>query len=187
MIDSNTAAAMVIPEGRNKVILQFNKITGELTLHMQWMDPATLGNHDVFTYVEDYMDFNNDVVVGNYPNYKIVAIADLPTKVYEAALNNSARFKITKAYPVIQQVNIIGRAIMALSEKAGVEQPELVELMAYIDEVRKANQARKEFFTQSPDYEYISDDDLAATKAAQLEGGVHELYGPQQAAGGVVF
>jgi len=188
-MDATAAQAYTLPEGKSPVILQFNKITGALisVIHDNDIDIETLGHPELFTYARAEFDFENDAVVGNYPNHQIKAKAELPRTIYESAMDAAARDKITARYPVIQQVNVLSRAIMKLSEKLGVEQTELVDMIDYINEVKEANGIRKEFYQQSSDYEYISNEAQQALEADQLEGGIHELYGPQPDKGGSVF
>jgi len=189
MVDVTVAQAMIMPVGVQPAILQFNRTSGAfiVALHAEGIDISTLGAQDLFVYVEDEWDFSSSEVVGNYPDYKVVNKDELPAKVYERNLDALARDKITKRYPVIQQVNVLGRAIMALSKEMGVEQDELEELLDYILEVKKGNQARKEFYAASPDYEYISTEQEDNQQSARLDGGVHELYGPRPTSGGRVF
>lgn len=186
-MDASLAEAYALPEGKSKVLLQFNKITGALVGVLSWVEPETL-NQDFFDYetIEEY-DFENDEVVGNYPDYKVVDRRTLPSVMYEESLDAIARDKITKKYPVIQQVNILGRAILKLSEALGIEQDELIEMRDYIEEVKRVNAVQKAFYQESPDYEYISYEESEARQADQMEGGLHEAYGPRTATGGSVF
>jgi hypothetical protein len=174
------------PTGRIPAVLQFNAITGQFIAALTG-DKETFGGQDLFAYEDAQWDFSNDVVLGNYPDYKVVDRKEVPAPIYESALDAIARDKITKAYPVIQQVNVLSRAIMALSEKLGVDQDELVEMVAYINEVKLANENNKQGFRENPAYEYISIADAEAAEAARLEGGVHEAYGPRPSAGGSVW
>lgn len=185
-MDLAIAKEFVLPSDRIPAILQFNAITGAFITAMTG-DLATLGSKEHFTYVEGEWNFTHDVVIGTYPDYQVVDERTLPTKIYEASLDMIARDKITKEYPVIQQVNILGRAIMKLSEQLGVDQEELVEMFSYIDQVKQTNAVSKQEYQDSPDYDYISLEQQAVEYEATLEGGVHELYGARAATGGRVF
>lgn len=186
-MDTQLAQAYAMPSGKTRVLLQFNKITGAPVGVLSWVEPATL-NQEFFTYVEDpEFDLENDLVKGNYPDYQVVDRRTQPQKVYEAALDSVARDKITKVYPVVQQVNVLGRAILKLSEQLGVDQSELNEMLAYIAEVKRTNAIQKQSYMENPAYEYISIEAAEAATADQLEGGLHEAYGPRTATGGRVF
>jgi hypothetical protein len=186
-MDVTLAEAYSLPEGKSKVLLQFNKITGALVGILSWVEPETL-NTVFFDYVTvEEFDFENDEVVGNYPDFKVVDRRTLPSVMYEESLDAIARDKITKKYPVIQQVNVLGTAILKLSEALGIDQEELIEMRDYIDEVKRVNAVQKAFYQESPDYEYVSIEDQEAREADQMEGGLHEAYGPRTATGGRVF
>lgn len=185
-MDLAIAKEFYLPENRIPAILQFNTITGKFITALTG-DIATLGAKDLFTYIEAEWDFTNDTVIGNYPDYHVIDSRALPTTIYESALDAVARDKITKEYPVIQQVNILGRAIMALSEKLGLDQEELVDMLSYIDQVKQTNSVTKQAYQESQDYDYVSIEQETADYEATLEGGVHELYGARTAAGGRVF
>lgn len=174
------------PKGRVDALLQFNKITGELVAVLQYVDPDTL-NNDYFIYKKIELDFENEEVRGDINNYEIIHKNDLPQLITEEGMDEQARDKITKIYPVVRQVNIISQAILRLSEKVGVEQEELQEMLDYINEVKHANRLRKEFYKNSPDFEFLSYEVLEDMYARQMEGGLHEEYGPRPAVGGRVF
>ena len=207
------------PVGRMKALLQFNKVNGALTMVLTALDPSTL-NQEYYTYVETEFDFENDKVVSKVDNTKpgtvndwvVMAKADLPQEVYEEQLDSLARDKITKLYPVIQQVNLVGKAVVALDENIvavgqrldkiiellgeSKEHPplllqsvvgDLVEMQSYIAEVKQANALRKEYFKESDAHVFISSEDAQAQLDAVLEGGVHEAFGARPSQGGRVF
>lgn len=186
MIDRRLAEHFRDPVGKVPALAQFNKITGELTAVLGYVDPETL-NNEFFVYREIEIDFENEVFLGNLESYRIVNKHDLPQDVYEYTVDEQARDKITKLYPLVEQVNVLGRAIQKLSSHAGIDQEELQEMLDYIEEVKHANRLRKEFYQNSPDFNYITDAELEEIETRQLEGGLHEAYGPRPSAGGRVF
>lgn len=187
MIDSSLAQSLALPEGKIHALLQFNKVSGAFVTAMSYVDPATL-NNDFFDYIEvTEFDLEYDVVVGTRDSYTIVDRRTLPEQVYESAIDAIARDKITKEYPVVQQVNIIGRAIIALSDALGVPQDELTEMLAYINEVKRVNSLAKSFYQESPAYEFITLEEEEAAETDRLEGGINEAYGARPATGGRVF
>lgn len=200
-LNTNTiqGAMASFPSGGTKVLLQFNKVSGAWTAVFGYMDSSKL-NQEFFVYVEwDNFDFQRHEVRGTYPNFEVVdrEQATLPT--YERLLDLTAQQKITKAYPVINQVNNIGNAIVELGrvvkELMGGKQDEaldnalkiLDDMNDYITEVKLANNLRKEFYAASPDHLYITLEEEQAAQEAQLEGGLHEAYGAKEIIGGSVF
>lgn len=206
------AEQYAMPSGKTQVWLQFNKVNGAFVMVLSGdLDVGTL-NQEFFTYAQAEFDFENDVVVGTADNYQIVAKTDLPEEIYESHLDSLARDKITKVYPVIQQVNLVGKATVALDQNIvaigerldklvallGESEAlpplalqsvtaELVEMQNYIDEVKQANALRKQYYQESDAHEYISDEAVQARMDAVLEGGLHEAYGPRPSEGGRVF
>ncbi len=188
-MDSLVAAAYEIPSTRSPAILQFNRVTGQFVnaIRTPDNDPSVLGGQEYFIFVVADISLTDDQVIGEYPDYKIVANKDLPTRVFESEMRLQLQTKITRRYPVITQVNVISDSILALAEKAGIELPELAEMRDYINEVKRAHEVRMKFFEESPDYEFVSIAQEEARSEAQLEGGVHELFGPKEATGGRIF
>lgn len=188
-MDTTTALAYDMPTSRAPAILQFNKLSGEFLNAFRTPDNdiSTLGGHDFFTFVVDDYSLTEDIIVGKYPDYKVVSQKDLPTKMFEETMDIQVQNKITKRYKLVDQVNIISAAILKIAEVTGVELPELTEMRDYIDEVKRANKVRRDFYKESPDYEYISIEDEVSRLEGQLDGGVHELFGPQQISPGRVF
>lgn len=199
MSDSISAAVASIPTGGTKVLLQFNKVSGAFTSVLGWVDPATL-NNEYFIYVEhEAFDFQEHEVRGTYPDYTVVARVQAEPPTYESKLDLAAQQKITKLYPVINQVNNIGNAIEYLGRVVqgllgDSPDPQLAEALKtldemndYISEVKAANIQRKAYYAGSPDHIYISLEQEEADAAAQLEGGLHEAYGAKEITGGTVF
>lgn len=186
-MDTKLAADFKAPEGKTVAVAQFNKLTGALTMILHDIDPATL-NQEYFVYrtIEDF-DFEEDVIIGGPDDFEVVKRDSLPEVVYEHNVDALAKNKILKQYPAVAQVNVLSRAIMALSEQMGVDQPELKQMMAYINEVKLTNQTRKDFYKESPDFEFISYEDMEAENANRLEGGLHEAIGPRPATGQSFF
>jgi hypothetical protein len=183
----NIDTSALATEGRVKAILCFNKANGKWINTIGWVDPETLSGKEYMVFVEDEFDMVNDRVMGEYPHYTIVDRNEGPQPFYEAQLDAAMSQKITKLYPVVQQVNILGRALQLIAEKTGVELPELAEMLSYIDLCKDVNANSKEFYRESPDYVYISNEQLAAEENARYEGGLHEALGPRQITGGSVF
>lgn len=174
---------------RVRALLLFNKVNGEFISAIGWNDPTTLSGHDHINFIEDQYDFMNDVVKGNYPDYKVVNKDEGPQPYYESSADAAMSAKITKLYPVVEQVNVLGRALSILAEKLGVteELSELTEMMEYIKLCKEVNSSTKEFYRDSPDFIYISNEQLATQENAKYEGGLHEAFGARTISGGRVF
>lgn len=192
-------AVAAIPVGGTKVLLQFNKISGAHTAVLGWVEPATLNNEYYIYVVHENFDFQEDEVRGNYPDYEVVRRVDAPLMMFEAQLDLSAQQKITKRYPVINQLNNVGNAIVEIGRVVQSilgDHPDLAlvdalvvldEMNDYITEVKQANKLRKEHYAASPEFVYVSLEQEYADQEAQLEGGLHEAYGPKEVTGGTVF
>lgn len=189
--------ALGLPEGKSRVLLQFNKLSGAFTTAISYVDPATL-NNDHYVYVEAEYDFENDLVEGKYPDFKIIHRFEAKPKILERELEEALRQKITKRYPVIKQVNTLSHAITAVAEvvQRQLAEPDeklaeaveaLLEMRDYIAEVRQAHDNRVAFYQQTDEVEFISNEDLDKVFEEQLEGGLHEVYGPREIKGGSVF
>ncbi len=192
-------AVAAIPTGGTKVLLQFNKISGAHTAVLGYVDPATLNNEFYVYVVHENFDFQEDEVRGMYPDFEVVNRADAPLMMFESQLDLAAQQKITKRYPVINQLNNVGNAIVELGRVVQSilgDHPDLAlvdalvvldEMNDYISEVKAANKLRKEHYLESDDFVYVSRDQEYAEQEAQLEGGLHEAYGPKEITGGAVF
>lgn len=170
-MDPQLAKKMQAPTGAMKVLAQFNRLTGELITVMQYVDPNTL-NQEPFVYrvIEDF-NFEEDEVVGTADDFKVVKTEDMPSLVSEEDLNERAREKITKRYPLAHQLSIVGDALHKLAVEAGVDLPDLEEMVGYVKEVRRENQVRKAFYRESKDYEYVTVEEASRREARRLEGG----------------
>lgn len=185
-MDARLAGMIKQPEGKTRVLIQFNKISRALTGILIWTNPSTL-NQDYFIYVEAMFDFDKEVVVGDADDFEIVSKDSQPSVIYESSLDVAVQTRITKVYPIVKQINVFARAIMKLSEAAGIDQSELHEMLDYIDEVKRENQVRKEFYMRSPDFKFVSNEDVEKQYEEQMEGGLHEAYGGRIHEGGRVF
>lgn len=189
-MDLSLASRIQTPQGPQPAVAQFNKLTGALCAVLFNVDPDTL-DQTFFDYrVVDEFDFATQQIVGTIDDFKVVEIQAMPGVIYESDLDMSAQQKITKVYPVINQLNNIGRVLDQLAEKVGLDTPEVSkmrEMFAYIEEIKADNDRYKEFYKASEDYEYKDYASVAQDDANRMEGGVHEAYGPRTVASGRVF
>lgn len=191
-MDARLASQFSVPTGKQKVLLQFNKLSKELVSVITWVDPTTL-NAEYFVYFEAQYDYDNDVVIGNADKYEIVDKSTQPIVVYESAMDEMAAQKITDKYTVTKQINIIGKAIQLIASKITVTEEEsdvleaLEEMIDYVNEIKRSNEQRKRLFRESPEYTFISVEDSQNALDRQLEGGLHEAIGGRTVTGGRVF
>lgn len=183
--------------GRNPAVALFNKQNG-LFISVSSYLPSDMDKIDKNLYFarEVEFDFVNDMIEGDITinadgsttdDFKVIDKSEAKPVVYETQLNSRAEYKITQRYPVIEQVNILSRAIRTIAEKTGTELPELDELTDYIKLCLETNKTQKEFYRDSPDVVYVSEEEHAETESARFEGGLHEIVGPRDITGGSVF
>jgi hypothetical protein len=158
---------------------QFNKISGEFTGVFQKVNVSTL-NQDYYDYVAIEINTETQRIIGTRDNFEIVNIADQPQVAYEVALDNQAQGKIDKMYSIYARLEMIDRVLGVLCEKLDVQDEAFIEMRDYIDEVYKVNDLIKEAVANDPAYNYISIAQQLETADAQIEGGLHEYFGPRQ-------
>ncbi|AEH03578.1 hypothetical protein AVT69_gp153 [Pseudomonas phage PhiPA3] len=172
--------------------LLFNKITGMFIVAVSI--PFEEYENQADFYIAIGADFNhvNDTVVGGLiikedgtyvEDFKVMSRDEAPRMVYESQLNAQAEYKITKKYSIVDQINVLSRAIQAIAKKAGVDVSELTEMQDYIDLCLQTNATQKAFYRDNPDIVYVSDEQKEADDAARLEGGLHEALGPRTVGG----
>lgn len=179
-----------------KAVLIFNRLNG-VYLGAASLDISLCDiDHPHCIYVEDEMDIVNDVVEGGLKihgdgswtkDYKVLRPHERSAAVYESELDEQMAYKITKRYTVVEQVNILSRAILKLADKHDIELDELNEMLDYISLVKETNKNQKEFYANHPDYEYFTNERATEIEASRFEGGLHEAIGPRTITGGRVF
>lgn len=161
---------------RVQALAQFNKLNGQFTMIMQLVDDMSMLNHDYYHYHNIEIDVDNEKVIGTYDNFTIVNVHDQPLEINEDSLNLYAREKIIEVYPLEKQLTIIGKMLEKLADIASVEANDLKEMNAFIDEVKRVNDLKKQFYSENSDYKYISTEELEAIIAKKYEGAINE-YG----------
>lgn len=169
----------VIPTGGvQKMYAKFNAYSGVYLTCMGIVDLTYL-NTDNFVYIEVEIDPITQTIIGTKDSFKIVDKASTKTKIYESQVNNLCKTKIYKRFQLEVQLDILRKVIAEVAEKAGVVNEALLDMNDYIDEVKRANKVLKQSYIDNPDFEFITIDQEAEEQEAQLDGGLHELYGPQ--------
>lgn len=184
-MNTQLASAMKRPEGVVDALVQYNKITGVVVNVLTGVaDSSTL--NQTWGYQPIKINLNEQVVVGVYPNFRVVSQSDQKPTFYEEGMNSLARSKITKEYPLIAQINILSDAITSMCEKLGIDDtPEVAalrEMRSYIRDVLDANATRKSAYAADPSITYVSKEEQERINSAQLEGGAHEALGPRESA-----
>jgi hypothetical protein len=174
-------AITAIPDTSAPAWAQFNKITGVFTGIYQKVPLETL-NQEYFDYVEIEIDSIRQHVVGTKDNFEIVDRAEEAQVIHEIAMNNQAQGKIDKKYPIYKRLDIIDRVLSLLCEKLDVNDSEFFEMQDYIKEVQHTNELIKEAIANDPAYNYVSIQQQLEKMDAQIEGGLHEYFGPRESA-----
>lgn len=174
----------------------FNRVNGEHLWCVTKTDFDPEYDEELFIVREADMNPVKDEIVGGMiinadgtieDNWQVVESASLPEMVMEKNLNAVAEQKITKKYPLVDQINILSKAIKLIGDKAGVELEDLDEMLSYIQLTLDTNKAQKAFYSDQPGIRYITDEQLAAEASRKMEGGIHEWIGPRPTTGGRVF
>uniref|UniRef100_A0AB39CCV5 Uncharacterized protein n=1 Tax=Pseudomonas phage RVTF4 TaxID=3236931 RepID=A0AB39CCV5_9VIRU len=168
-------------------VLAFNRIGGAFFFSVANVKIEDLSGEEHLVYVEANFNATTQEVIGNYPDHQIVNKSDLPEKIYESELDKQMAQKITKVYPLAEQVNILGRAIQVLAKEHNIVLEELEEMLDYIQLARETNREQKVSYAADPGYQYISNDELERKNEELYAGGLHEVLGPREITGGRVF
>lgn len=153
---------------------QFNKLNKKFITVLGTVEDPSMLNHDMFLYKDIEIDLYNESVVGDYDNFSIVANADQPLEITEDSINELAREKIVKRYPIEKQLSIIGDLLVRLADNAAIDATDAKEMTAYISEIKRTNAIRKQFYIDNPDYVYWSTEELDSKLAEMFEGGIDE-------------
>lgn len=162
-----------------EVLIQFNAVSGAyITIHP--IENEIYLDKKYFKYKTDFIDPDNEKVVGTYDDYQILHKTDIPMDIPETGLNIMARSKIFKEYDLAQQMAVVLKTIEKILEQTNIISEEFTEMKSYIDEVLRTNQLRKESFANDEAFNYISKQDQYEMDNAILDGGLHEAIGPRQ-------
>lgn len=178
-MDKTTAILNSLQTEATPAWAQFNKITGEFTGVFQKVDVSTL-NQDYYDYVAVEINLETQQIEGTRDNFTIVNISEAPQVQYEIALDNQAQGKIDKVYGIYARLEMIDRMIGLMCEKLDIQDEKFIEMRDYIDEVHRTNQLIKEAVANDPAYRYVTIAEQLEKADAQIEGGLHEFFGPRE-------
>jgi len=163
---------------RTTALAQFNKLNGKFTTVLGMVDDISMLNHDFYNYQEVEIDLYNETVIGDYHNFEIVNINEGNLEITEDMLNELARDKIVKEYPIERQLTVLGKTLEKIADSLSLEDiDDIKEMNDYIDEVKRVNSIRKEFYKNNPDYDYKSTEDLDRLISEKYEGSIQAYNG----------
>ena len=163
---------------KTTALAQFNKLNGKFTTVIGMVDDVSLLNHDFYNYRQVEIDLYNETVIGDYDNFQIVNINEGNLQINEDMLNELARDKIVKEYPIERQLTILGKTLEKIAGSVSLEDiDDLKEMNDYIDEIKRVNSIRKEFYKNNPDYDYMSTEDLDKMINEKYEGSIQAYDG----------
>lgn len=162
---------------RIEALAQFNKITKVYITVLQKVEVSWL-NNDFYLYREVTIDPVREKIIGTYDNFEIVSMNDQSLTITEDGLNALAREKILKKYSIETQLTIIERTLEKMASVMNIDYAELKEMNDYIEEIKRSNGIRKEFYANDIDYDYVSTEDMEQRLLLQHEGGIMD-YEPK--------
>lgn len=162
---------------RQQALAQFNKINKKFITVLSIVEDISLLNHDFYEYKEIVIDLYNETVVGTYDNFEIININEQPLEITEDMLNELARDKIVKEYPIERQLTVLGTVLEKLADQADIEAEDLKAMNDYIAEIKRTNKIRKQFYANNPDYDYKSTEELDALIEEKYEGSIQAYNG----------
>lgn len=156
-----------------EMIAQFNKLNKKFITLLGYIPDISLLNHENYLYREVLIDPENEALIGNYDEFSIELIAEQPQEIYEHHMDSLAKEKIVSRYPIEKQLNVIAESLEKLLKASGDNSTELTEMRDYINEVRRVNEARKKYFEESEEFDYISDEKLDREINEKYIGGIN--------------
>lgn len=167
-----------------KVFLLFNKNSGAFYGWAGWHEPHGFDERLFSIAVQEDFNASTQKVIGIYPEYQVVEIADQPQEVGEAYVDRMTSEEILAKYSLESQVNNIAMAVLSLAQHLGaVELPALVTLTDQVDHIQEILQVgnlRKEGYSSDDSFEFVTNQGVSEKEALIYEGGLGELVGPRQ-------
>jgi len=156
------------------MLAQFNKLNKLFITVLEKPRDSNILNQEFYLYREIDIDLDSQIVRGTFDNFQIVNVQDLPFLMNEDSLNLLARDKIIARYPIEKQLSIIENLLEKIADSFEVDASELKEMNDFINEVKRVNGVRKEFYSNHPDYEYMSTEQINESIQKKYEGGIQE-------------
>ena len=174
------AVGLLVPQ---KVFLLFNKASGTFISWAGWHEPHGIDPTLFDIAVQEDFSESTQKVIGKYPDYQVVEIADMPQQVGEGYIDGMTVTEITTKYPLERQVNNIADALLAVIAHVGATGPAVEALqdqVAEIKEIIAVGKLRKQGYASDDSFEYVSTAQAAELEASKYEGGLGEVIGPRQ-------
>jgi hypothetical protein len=172
----------VLGSNNHEKILVFNKASGAF---MSEMVSNPVNKPDQSThYIYRVVNFDSETHTwdgGDYDTGNIIPKDDLMVKILEEDVDIQAGMVITQSYPYFSQLNIIASAVQKLAEASGLECEEVEELnnmLTFIEARKEVNARFKEAYKEDDSFKFMTRRDVWDETARQLDGGLHEEYGP---------
>jgi len=162
---------------KQPALAQFNKLNKMFTTVLSMVDDISLLNHDFYDYKEVEIDLYNETIEGTLDDYKIVNINEGPLQMNEDMVNELARDKIVKFYPLERQLSILGSVLEKIADQSNIDVEELKEMNDFINEVKRVNKIRKEFYANNSDYDYKTTEELDELIETKYEGSIQAYNG----------
>lgn len=156
------------------MLAQFNKLNKMFITILEKPRDSNLLNQEFYLYREIDIDPDSQVIRGTFDNFQIINVQDLPFLMNEDSLNLLARDKILARYPIEKQLSIIENLLERIADSISVDACELTEMNDFINEIKRVNGVRKEFYSHHPDYEYMSTEQIDELIQKKYEGGIQE-------------
>lgn len=180
MINESELITKVVPKERAEAWAQFNKISQAFVGIVQKVPLEEL-NTEFYEYVEVDIDLETETIQGTKNDFKIIVIAEQPQPISEKALDNRAYAKIDQVYPIYKRLDVLEAAVAQLCVAHNTPNAPLEEMRDYIQEVKRVNTLIKEDLAADPAFAYMSRAEEQEKFDAEIEGGLHEFYGPREA------
>jgi len=162
---------------RQPALAQFNKINKMFTTVLSMVNDVSMLNHDFYDYKDVEIDLYNETIIGTLDDFKIVNINEGLLEINEDMVNELARDKIVKFYPLERQLTILGSVLEKLADQSNVDAEDLKEMNDFINEAKRVNKIRKEFYANSPDYDYKTTEELDELIETKYEGSIQAYNG----------
>ena len=162
---------------RQPALAQFNKLNKMFTTVLSMVDDVSMLNHDFYDYKEVEVDLYNETIIGTLDDYKIININEGPLEINEDMVNELARNKIVKFYPLERQLTILGSVLEKIADQSNIDAEDLKEMNDFINEAKRVNKIRKEFYANNPDYDYKTTEELDELIETKYEGSIQAYNG----------
>ena len=172
--------AEVLSANTNKVLL-FNKVSGAYISMIVSNDTSGLDS-TYYKWKIMQFDANTHEWYGDYDTGKLMAKDDLPTIIDEEAVDDQAGAVIKESYPWFSQINIVINVLKKVIEDSNISGEEVEkfnQMHSFIEARRDANRRYKDAYIAEDSFDFKTRRDKWNEQAEKLDGGLHELLGPE--------